>query len=77
AGAPLLLVRSPSLSEAVSIAAEAKTQIGTHTRRRKHLEGLRAEGLVDAGSVFDLDMRLGNLEAQRSRALTQLENLGL
>ncbi len=77
AGQPLMLIRSPSLSEAATIAAEAKTQIGTHTRRRDHLDGLRAEGLVDASAVFDLDMRLGSLEAQRRRALTLLESLGL
>ena len=77
AGAPLLVLRSPGLAEAAATMAAASAQIGTHETRRAHLDELRAEGIVDASAVFEIDARLGSLDAERRRARTVLESLGL
>src|SRR5690606_19665466 len=52
-GDALLVLRSPGLAEAAATVASASSQIGAHKDRREHLDALRAEGIVDAGAVFE------------------------
>jgi len=76
-GDPIVELRMPAVLEAAAVLGSAADQIDTHQRRRDRLAALREQGLVGASDVFDLEASLGQLSADRRKALATLNAAGL
>jgi len=77
AGDRIVELRVPELVEAAAVLSGADAQLGSHRSRRDRLDQLRGQGLVGAGEVFDVQSGIGQLSAQRRRALATLTGAGL
>ncbi len=72
AGDPVLDVVMPEVLEAAAKARGAAARIASHRARADELDGLRAEGIVQAGSAFEQRAAVAELEAERASALAVL-----
>ncbi|GEM_PF-1187995 len=77
AGDPIVELRVPALLEAAAVLSGTGAQIGSHQVRRARLEGLREQGLVGAGDIFDVETGIGKLSAKRRLALATLQAAGV
>ncbi len=72
AGDPILDVVMPEVLDAAAAVEGANARIAAHGERRRELEALRADGMVDSARVFEQRAILAELEASRARALAIL-----
>lgn len=77
AGAPLVDVSMPEVLTAAATWTATRARREVRERRRDELESLRADGLVLTGSVFEQEVSLADLDAERARALATLAAAGV
>ena len=72
AGQVLLELNMPAVLDAAARWVSSAERLSLHAGRRGELAGLRAEGLVEAGRVFEQEVSVADLGAERAQALAVL-----
>lgn len=68
AGQVVAVVASPELADAAAVVTGAKGQLRIMQARRAHLASLRTAGLTKKDALFQLDVSISSLKAQRDQA---------